>query len=153
MKFRSSMIGCVASTTSSSPRRPRGDASRHQPRVESFLLLPHLGAFLRGVAVPPAAESPSDVSHVDCASVAPKMTRVCPRAPWRSARVRHRDAHAAIRHLTAEQWQKDANAALVAEYVAWPGAGHFTAMDPTATTVPSRRRASTGGSLSSVRWR
>ena len=61
-------------------RRARRDPFRRRRRVQSPLLLANLGARV-GSAASAAAAASAAVSHVDLASVAPKMTRVWPPKP------------------------------------------------------------------------
>mmetsp|Transcript_29525 Transcript_29525/g.73672 ORF Transcript_29525/g.73672 Transcript_29525/m.73672 type:complete len:231 (+) Transcript_29525:624-1316(+) len=156
MKIRSNMIGCVASTTSSRPHAaPAAIRAATTLASNRLSFLPTVAPVAPAATAaplapfsppppppplpPPSPPLPARVSQVDCARVAPNMTRVC---PWRPVAMGPGCAtHTRTpRSATSprSEWQNAASAAFVAAYVACPGAGHFTAMDPTATMHPER---------------
>ena len=105
-----------------------------KPSSSSFAAAPSLVGF-----------SASTVFVVDLARVAPKTTRVCPSRPvaigpgCATVTVKPRSATSPLR-----EWKNAARAAFVAAYVAWPGAGHFAAIDPTTQNAPARRSSIAG---------
>mmetsp|Transcript_8548 Transcript_8548/g.35744 ORF Transcript_8548/g.35744 Transcript_8548/m.35744 type:complete len:214 (+) Transcript_8548:409-1050(+) len=145
MKCRSSMMGCFASTTSSSPCAAPAATRRAVQLASSRFSFRETTAPFAVSAPFASALSVASVSHVLFSSVAPNTTRVCPSSPVAigpGCATHTRTPRSAT--SPRSEWQNAESAALVALYVAWPGAGHFTAIEPTAVITPSRRASMPG---------